>query len=239
MNEQPEAVKRKTLYSFFGIPLSKSHKVLCWISLIIFLPIGFGTLGLRYGEPDFWTLASVFGVIDLIWLYSLTALILNRKKKLNPKPRKKLYKRWWFRVLASCLLFAAVRANVVAVRNDSMWPMTQNGEFIPFQRWFFTPKRGDVVVFQVDSPTSITLGRIVGLPEESVEIQNGQVAVNGEPLNEPYAKGETKAFGNSSMTLGSEDYYILGDNRENARDSRFFGMVPRSAIIGRVLFVIP
>lgn len=101
---------------------------------------------------------------------------------------------------------------------------------------FHPPQRGDVVV--IDDPTGgpvPLIKRVVGLPGERITIANGRVFVNGVPLAEPYE---------SQMTLGPSQswivpplhVFVLGDNRGNSRDSRYFGPIPFSQIVGHAVF---
>lgn len=102
------------------------------------------------------------------------------------------------------------------------------------------PKRGDVVV--VKNPNNLSeyfIKRIIGLPNETVEIRNNQVTIfnkdfpGGDALNETYLDPGTITSGNIRTTLGSDQYYILGDNRGVSLDSRIFGPLPRREIVGR------
>jgi signal peptidase I len=86
-----------------------------------------------------------------------------------------------------------------------------------------------------DSPPLIK--RVIGLPGETVEIRDQQVYVDGGLLNESYINelNSTSGGSNSQVMLGPNQYYVMGDNRNHSRDSRFFGPVSRSAIIGEAL----
>jgi signal peptidase I len=78
--------------------------------------------------------------------------------------------------------------------------------------------------------------RVIGLPGETVTIANGQVAINGQPIDEPYLNGlPTQCFQNCTITLGAGQYFVLGDNRPNSLDSRSFGPVTADNIIGQVV----
>ncbi len=105
---------------------------------------------------------------------------------------------------------------------------------------FGAPKRGDVVVFRSPTPPyRHFIKRIIGLPGDTVQIDatTGRVYVNGRPLQEPYALGKThcgpgpRSCGPWAVPPGH--YFVLGDNRENSTDSRFFGFVPEEDIIGK------
>lgn len=102
-------------------------------------------------------------------------------------------------------------------------------------------ERGEVVVFRPpNGSTQFYIKRVVGLPGETVEIDNGEVIIyneefpNGQVLEETYLDEET--LGRDKVTLGLNEYYLMGDNRDSSLDSRKFGPVKESAIIGKVLF---
>jgi signal peptidase I len=99
-------------------------------------------------------------------------------------------------------------------------------------------KRGQVAVLypnaQHEEPPLIK--RVIGLPGETVTIANGQVQINGQPIDEPYLNGlPTQCFQNCAITLGAGQYFVLGDNRPNSLDSRSFGPVTADNIIGQVI----
>jgi signal peptidase I len=102
---------------------------------------------------------------------------------------------------------------------------------------FDGPNRGDVVVF--DPPVTSSkpyIKRIIGLPGETIEIRNGRVFVDGIMLEEPYLDGNETDCGPRScepVTVPEGHVYVLGDNRSNSSDSRFFGTVEISSILGK------
>lgn len=105
---------------------------------------------------------------------------------------------------------------------------------------FAEPKRGDMVVFRYpDNETINYAKRIIGLPGDTIEIRDGLVYVNGadEPLSEPYLK-ETPTGDYGPYTVPEDSYFMLGDNREESEDSRYWRhtYVQRDAIIGKIWF---
>ena len=107
--------------------------------------------------------------------------------------------------------------------------------------------RFDIVCFRArenqlgDRETHTSLRRVIGLPGETVTIlEDGTVAVNGQALEEPYLDEDGPAAtylpeGQNSLTLGANEYYVLGDFRKGSLDSRFYGAVTEDAILGRAL----
>lgn len=105
---------------------------------------------------------------------------------------------------------------------------------------FQDPNRGDIVVFHYpNDPKQFFIKRVIGLPGETVEITDGSVKIyndehaNGVVLEEPYLDQDFTAA-SQTVTLKPNEFYLLGDNRSSSLDSRFFGPVNRSYIVGRV-----
>ena len=98
--------------------------------------------------------------------------------------------------------------------------------------------RGDVIVFRYPlNPQRDFVKRVIGLPGDRVQLKDGVVSVEGKPISE---KGYTikPDFGNyGPVTVPARDFFVLGDNRNNSEDSRFFGYVPRGNIIGKAVFI--
>jgi signal peptidase I len=98
---------------------------------------------------------------------------------------------------------------------------------------FYPPGRNDIVVIAMPDMEEMLVKRVIGLPGETVEVRNGIVYVNNEPLPEPFPH----ALDDQSMPptiLGPLNYFVMGDNRDNSNDSRSFGPVQREYILGRV-----
>jgi signal peptidase I len=137
------------------------------------------------------------------------------------------------------------------VNGQSMMPNFESGEYVLTDKVSFkirNPARGEVVVFHAPPSANCPKGtgcdfikRILAVPGETVEIRNNQVIVNGQALNEAYipADFETQAgafTANRVVTMGPDEYFTVGDNRSYSSDSRAWGPVSKSQIVGRAFF---
>ena len=140
-------------------------------------------------------------------------------------------------VVASFVVFKFV---LVPVRVDggSMLPTyKENGvNFVNRLAYLFhEPRRGDVVAIGLQAGAHVMyMKRIVGLPGESVAFHNGRLFINGQPLYEPYVKLPCY-WEHAPEQVGSDQYYVVGDNRDNAWNDHSRGRTERSQIIGKLL----
>jgi len=128
------------------------------------------------------------------------------------------------------------------VKGASMEPNFHDNEYLIVDEVTYrvrTPERGEIVVFHPPkNEGQYYIKRIIGLPGERVEVKNGKVVIyndqfpSGVTLPEEYLTEITT--GSDSVTLGRDQYYLMGDNRNASLDSRSFGYVPKGNIIGRV-----
>lgn len=134
------------------------------------------------------------------------------------------------------------------VKGESMIPNFQQGDYLivdEISYRFSTPERGDVVVFKYPKDKSQKfIKRIIGLPGEIVEVKDGKVIIykdnEAQILDEEYLPNPSGTIGTLKFALGTEEYFVLGDNREFSYDSRAWGSVPVKNIIGKVfLRVLP
>ena len=129
------------------------------------------------------------------------------------------------------------------VTGNSMLPNFDDGEYILTDKVSYhlhPPKRGDVIVFKAPkNQQKDFIKRIIGLPGEKIKLEKGSVFINGEKLQEVYLPSNTVTLPKSLMIEGQDvlvplnEYFVLGDNRQHSSDSRDWGTVPRSSIIGK------
>jgi signal peptidase I len=116
-----------------------------------------------------------------------------------------------------------------------MAPTIVTGDVVTIDRSAYaqnTPQRGDIVFLEIPDERPM-IKRIIGLPGETVEVRDSQVFVDGVLLEESYIDNPPPYEG--SWTCGADEYFVLGDNRANSRDSHVFGPIPLEQISGRVL----
>jgi signal peptidase I len=129
------------------------------------------------------------------------------------------------------------------VSGASMKPTFDSGQYLIVDELSYrigNPERGEVIIFRYPKdPSQYFIKRVIGLPGETVKIENGAVSVvttKGQTLNlsEPYV---TNRGNGADMTrsLGANEYFVMGDNRPESSDSRIWGNLPRSNIVGRAL----
>ncbi len=133
-------------------------------------------------------------------------------------------------------------ARVIQVDGASMVPtLAENGKYIANYWEVRTrdPKRNDIVVFKDPGDGGLSVKRVIAVEGESVMIKAGKVFVNGKELDENYLMANTRTFTYCAVkeefiTLGTGQYFLLGDNRSVSIDSRSYGPVSHSAIMGFV-----
>jgi len=132
-------------------------------------------------------------------------------------------------------------ATTVIVQGRSMYPTLDDGDrFILNRLSYFnhTPKRGDLVVVKDPGHNDYAVKRIVAMPCESLYFKGGNFMVNGKHLLEPYLPDGTQTFlpdaHEKLLVVARNHYFVLGDNRANSEDSRYYGAVDRSQIIGSI-----
>ena len=130
--------------------------------------------------------------------------------------------------------------NINIVSGNSMFDTLHNGQIV-IGSSIMEIQRGDIVVAKRDdlytNGDKLVIKRVIGLPGETVTSVSGQIFINGELLNEPYVDAERNiesAEADWKFTVGENQYLILGDNRDNSYDGRFYGPIDREFICQKI-----
>lgn len=144
-------------------------------------------------------------------------------------------------IILAVVLFVGINAVSARVRVDgfSMRPTLEDGEFVLVNKLsyvFSETKRGDIIVFHFPlNPDEELIKRVIGLPGDRIMVQNGQVAVNGVTLDEPYI-AQTPLY-SGEWTVEEGYLFVLGDNRNNSNDSKDWGFLPMENIVGKAVLI--
>ncbi len=171
----------------------------------------------------------------------------RQKRKINVTAVKEVFS-WMIEILLAIVLaftfvyFIGLRTSVVG---QSMSPTLVSGDEILVNRFVYKvtdPKRGDIIVFlpNGNEKSHYYVKRVIGVPGDTVLIQNGAVYINGEVYKEEIeaAAIEEAGLASEEITLDSDEYFVLGDNRNNSEDSRYanIGNIKKDYIIGKAWF---
>jgi signal peptidase I len=143
-----------------------------------------------------------------------------------------------FIVIAIIVLIRIYVLTTTEVVGDSMLPTLKNNNIMLVNQLsarFNKIDRFDIIVFKYGTP-SYLIKRVIGLPGETIEYKDNELYINGEKKEFNFnTLGQTEDF---KEVLGSDEYFVMGDNRENSSDSRKFGSIKKDRIIGTPFFVI-
>jgi signal peptidase I len=198
-----------------------------------------------------WLLAAVFLQLMLIVIFIIDAVRDARNSKEFVLRR---YNRWWIYLgiiliqvlLVYPLVEIPVHSSIKSFHfpTGSMEPTIKIGDrFIANMKAYnkTSPARGDLAVFKYPENNSVLyVKRVIGLPGEKIEMVKQTVFVNDQPLKEPYAQyiePEIMEDHYGPFFLPKDKYFMLGDNRDNSHDSRFWGYVDRSEFVGQVRYL--
>lgn len=145
--------------------------------------------------------------------------------------------------IAVALIFSEMAFPRSSIDGPSMEPTLFTGQNLLISRLhylFGDIQRGDIAVF--DPPNAkeeMLIKRVIGIPGDTIEMRNQEVYLNGEKLNEPYfvnAPCMAMHCPDETWTLGPDEYFFMGDNRNRSNDSRAFNQITRDRIVGKALF---
>ena len=105
----------------------------------------------------------------------------------------------------------------------------------------FAPKAGDVIVFEQGTNAHLYIKRVVAVPKDTVQVIDGALFVNGALVKDNFDKIADPGIAKQKITLGEDEFFVMGDNRNNSEDSRSdtIGTIHRSEIIGKAWFALP
>lgn len=124
----------------------------------------------------------------------------------------------------------------VVVSGSSMSPTLRDGDFLIVNKIsyvFGDAKKGDIVVFPHND--SYYIKRVVATEGDTVKISDGQLYINGKPENAEYLSKEVRTAGDIDIVVKKDRVFVLGDNRSNSLDSRYFGTVEKDILVGKVI----
>ena len=144
--------------------------------------------------------------------------------------------------LVSSTKSALLGYDIFRLPASSMSPTLVRGDRILADTWHYSRSDildGEIIVFELPGSDGVMyIKRVIGVPGDELSFDNNVLVRNGMPIEEPYAyytDGPTPGMGSvRNIVIPDGEYFVLGDNRNNSRDSRFVGTIPRSNIIGRV-----
>jgi signal peptidase I len=156
-----------------------------------------------------------------------------------------LYMKLMNLVIGLVLLFAVACSAItqapgqsVKVEGKAMEPELKEGDRILVSKSVDKLDRGDIVLFYYPGDQSRSyIKRIIGLPKDEIEIQEGTVVLNGKKLDEPYvdAKNNQALLSRKPVIVPDDSYFVMGDNRDHSNDSRFWGSLKREFIYAKVV----
>jgi signal peptidase I len=154
----------------------------------------------------------------------------------------KIFREVVITVAIAVAVFFSLRLTVQSytVVMSSMEPNFQQGECIMVNKVSYHssgPQRGDVIVFNPPFESEFPyIKRVIGLPTDTVEIKDEKVFINGTALDEPYIMAPPD-YTMPAVQVPENEYFVLGDNRNNSNDSHNGWLVPRDNIIGKAWFI--
>lgn len=124
-------------------------------------------------------------------------------------------------------------ATPVKVDGDSMYNTLNDNDIVLLSK-LSSIDRFDIIVLKENDNDATIIKRVIGMPGDKVKIRNNKIYINNKIIEDEYAYGETSDY--DEITLGDDEYFVLGDNRLISKDSRYFGAIKKSDIKGKAVF---
>lgn len=137
-------------------------------------------------------------------------------------------------IIASIILIRLFIVTPVRVEGNSMYKTLSEGNILILNKLDHTYERFEIVVFNYKNERLIK--RVIGLPGETVEFKDNKLYINDQEIEDNYGYGKTANY--TKEIVPEDSYFLVGDNRNNSLDSRYFGMISKKDIAGTVNFVI-
>lgn len=244
---------------------SQAIKGFVFYFLIFVLDLTFNSkLGHALENPDTLTRPFVIGLLSILIATLLTYLLtiidaIRFALKSGKNRRPKFYNRWsvYVSILVVFCAFSYLipqspgifdTVKTFKIPSGSMQPTIEAGDYLICNLIYYRshdPMRGDVIIFKYPRDEKIDyIKRIVGVPGDTVELRDNILLVNGEEIGEPYAVyndtgnehwPDPSTYG--PYFISENEYFVMGDNRNNSSDSREFGSIERESIEGKAIFV--
>ena len=226
------------LFKIENATYKSSIKILLFCGIVNLLISGFFT-GLKMGA----VINSSFLFVLVIELTTFFVFYYFFKKYHQSNLKKSLGIYISFSVISvasALIIIMPLRTHIVepfVVSGESMNPTYNNGDYLLIDKLSNKFDRSDIIIaHNPKEQKQFMIKRIIGLPNEKIEIRNGNVFINGEILNEEYIINKTDS--NISITLDGNQYFVLSDNRYEGLDSRSFGPISENDIEGEVFYKI-
>lgn len=151
-------------------------------------------------------------------------------------------KEWMIAIFSALIIAIIIRMFLFApyeVHGTSMAPTLNGDELLVVNKWIYNmkePEYGDIVVFHTDEQKDF-IKRVIGLPGDRIKIASGKVYRNGDQLDEPYINGHMEGT-LDEVLIPPGHLFVLGDNRNNSKDSRVIGAIKMKDVVGRADMVI-